>query len=110
MVADVAFLVLTVLATLLLWGTFGYSVYLGVLSRRTRTGRILFGTISSLKLWVLIILGDFFVAALWPWWVSAHRQEIRWVLVVYLLGQTLGSFVALNRLHRKGETLDAPRS
>lgn len=97
------FLGLTVLSTLLLCGTFGYSVYLGVLSRRTRTGRIVFGTISSLKLWVLLILGDFFVASLWPRWVADHRGVIRWALVVYLLVQTLCSLIALNRLHRKGE-------
>jgi hypothetical protein len=91
------------LATLLLLVTFGYALYLGTLTRATRTGRVVFGTVGSLKGFVLLILIDFYVAILVPDWVAEHREAIRWGLVVYLIVQSLGTLVALERLRRFGE-------
>lgn len=103
MVADNAFVGLIILATVALLRSFYLSVTLGLLSRKTRTGRVVFGTIASLKLFVLLILLDFYVAAWQPAFIQGHRGAIRWGLIVYLVVQTIGSNVALSRFRRYGE-------
>jgi hypothetical protein len=100
---DVVFVALVSLATLALLATFGYAVLLGVLTRRTRTGRIIFGVVASIKLFVLLILADFYIAILLPGTVRDNRQVIRFALVVYLLVQSISSLIALERLRRLGE-------
>ena len=99
---DILFIIMVVVTTALLLATFGYAIYLGVLTRRTRAGRIIFGTIGSLKGFVALILLDFYVAILIPEWVATHRQAIRWGLILYLMSQSLGSLIAMERLRRYG--------
>lgn len=101
---SLVFAAAVIVTTLLLLVTFGYAIYLGVLTRATRTGRAVFGTVSSLKGFVVLVLADFYVAILVPDWVTEHREAIRWGLVVYLMVQSLGTLVALERLRRFGET------
>lgn len=100
---DTLFGVLAALATILLAGSLGYALYLRVLTRNSRSGRIIFGIIVSLKAFVLLVLLDFFTALAFPGWVSNNRQIIRFGLVVYLLVQTSLTLLALHRLHRYGD-------
>lgn len=104
MVLDILFVLLVVLSTLLMVTTLGYALYLGVLTRSTRTGRTIFGIIGSLKGFVLLILLDFYIAVWHPEWVQQKRQLIRFGLVVYLVVQSMGSLVSLERLRRYGES------
>lgn len=103
MVLNYAFLGCIGLATFLLLASLGYAVYLGVLTRESRTGRIVFGTVTTQKGFIFLILADFYLALLVPDWVATHRQAIRWTLVLYLLVQSLGTLIALERLRRLGE-------
>jgi hypothetical protein len=103
-VGSILFVGCITLATVLLLASLGYAIYLGVLTRRTRTGRVVFGAVSSLKFFVALILADFYLAVLFPEWVQANRSTIRWGLVLYLMLQSFGTLVALERLRRYGES------
>jgi hypothetical protein len=88
---------------LVLWATIGAVATtlefatLGLQAPENRVGHVLFGTIVSLKVWVLLILLDFFVAIALPTWVADHREVIRFLLAVYLVLQTTGAYIAVRR-------------
>lgn len=66
-------------------------VYIGVLAWRVRepVGRILFGSLGTLKLWIILVLGYFLAGLFLAHLLTPLRREIiRWSLLLYLLVQS----------------------
>lgn len=102
---DILFVLVMVVTVALLAGTLGYAIYLGVIARGSRTGRIVFGSMATLKLWVVTVLVYLvLVPVVFPGRLTrGNREVINWLLLLYLLGQALGSLIALERFRRYGE-------
>lgn len=103
MVLDTLFIILVFAATLGIVATVLDFFLLGLVVRGPGLGRILFGALVSLKLWVAFILADFYVALISPGFVESHRQAIRLLLALYLVVQSIGSLIAIERWKRQKE-------
>lgn len=91
---DIVFLLGVILADVLLLANL---IYIGVLSFGVQeaVGRILFGTLATLKLWVIVTLTYLLLGQFSATFLNPHRREVvRWGLLVYLLVQATVALAA----------------
>ena len=99
-VGTVIFIGLVLLVDILLAGSLVYSATLGLYTRESRASRVLFGSLATLKLWVFLVLAYFSLGVVVPELVQPWREWARYFFVLYLLVQSLGVLVALERWRR----------
>lgn len=81
-----------------------YAARLGVLSRRYRSGRILFGNIFASQLWGFMLLVYILTVLVTPLTFDQwERAVIRVFFALYLVVQSLATIISLWYLRRNGE-------
>ena len=105
MVLNYIFFVLVFISPFTMLASIIYAVRMGVLSRRYRSGRILFSIIVGQKAWALMLMVYICLVTLYP---TAFPQEsravIRVLFALYLVVQSITAVVMLRRLRSLGET------
>lgn len=90
-----------IVTDILLFVSFIMAIALGAATIGTRAGRIAFGSLTTLKLWVFLTLTYINLAPFIVQHLSSEvRVGIRTFLTVYLLLQAVGVIVALYRWRR----------
>lgn len=81
-----------------------YAARLGVLSRRYRSGRILFSNIFASQLWGFMLLVYILISVMSPLdFTPQERAVIRIFFALYLVVQSFATIISLWYLRRNGE-------